>query len=117
MPVIPMNQSCFILKHSPDATDGWGNKIEQPPITLKCRFVEGSKLYSSTTALSDVRDMRGREIVASGTFYFDKYAPVTLHDRIEYTDEFGVTTTYRPLNIVVKRSVGGKALATVVIVG
>lgn len=117
MPIIPMRQHATIIKFDTQATDEWGTPLTGVSLSVRCRFQEGVKLFKSTTAHKDVRDVRGKEIVPTGRFFFHQFADITLHDRISYTNELGITNEYRPLVIKVIRGHSGKALATVVDVG
>jgi hypothetical protein len=54
------------------------------------------------------------EVVSTADIYFDKLADILLTDALEYTNELGITRTYTPLTIEIKRSIGGQPILTVV---
>lgn len=70
---------------------------------LPCRFDEEAKL---------IRNQRGEEVVSSGAFLFDKLAAITISDRLTFTNELGVETTYDPITIAVIRYFGGRPILT-----
>lgn len=54
------------------------------------------------------------EVKSTGRILLDKLVDIGYDDSIEYTNEFGITKTYTPLNITPKRNFGGKVILTVV---
>lgn len=102
MPIIPLKQTVIhnpVIGTDPD----WNTPITGEPVTVNCRFQEGVKL---------VRNAQGDEVISVGTFYFDRFYPVTLADSFTYTDEGNRTITYTPIAISVKRAINGKPILT-----
>jgi len=114
MAIIPMKQTAVILKNDQASSDGWGGKNTTGSFSIKCRFVERSQLYKTTAGLKDIRDSKGKEVVFKGTFTFNKSVDLNLHDKIEFTNEVGVSHVYTPITIDVIRNLSGKVIATLV---
>ena len=114
MAIIPMKQTAVIVKNNLTSSDGWGGNLTSGSIPVKCRFVERSQLYKTAAGLKDVRDSKGKEVVFKGTFTFNKSLDLNLHDKIEFTNEMGVTHSYTPITIDVIRNLSGRAVATLV---
>lgn len=102
MPFIALKQTVIYEKLIGTDPD-YGDPIYAPPVSLRCRFQEGTKL---------VRNQRGDEVVSVGTFFFDRLAGVYPGDLLTYTDEMQRTVKYTVLARSVKRMYGGKPVLT-----
>ncbi len=102
MALIPLKQTVTLMKLTGTDPD-YGDPVYSDPIALKCRFQEGVKL---------VRNQRGEEVAAVGTFFFGGLIDVGLSDTLTLTNELGTVTTYKPIAISVKRALSGKPLLT-----
>lgn len=117
MAIIPLKQTVIVARRG--EPDRWGNApIEE--FTLKCRFVEGTKMTHKSTVQNGSEGVNGptriksEEVVSVAQIFLDKYADVKLTDEFKYTDETGNTLTYLPINIQRIRGLNGKAMLTVV---
>lgn len=111
MPIIPMHQTVYRIRTTGSEWDG--NKTEERT-PLKCRVSEGTKLVRSMSGTNGAQGVNSAEVVSSAQFYFDKLVDVKLTDKFEYTNELGVTRTYSPLTIEIKRHISGKPILTAV---
>lgn len=104
MPWIPLKNIVKVtpfLGNDPD----YNEPIFGEPYEVKCRVNEGAKI---------IRNKHGQEVVSSVQLFFDKLSSINVSDKIEFTDENGVTTAYRPISKEAKRWLNGKAILTVV---
>lgn len=108
MAIIPLRQTITVYKKT--GLDEWGNPIESPPITLKCRVDESSHTTSDVQAMQ-----RGKVLVPEVRILLDKLADIGYDDEIEFTDENGRTIRKKPIRINVKRDFFGKPLLTEVL--
>lgn len=113
MAIIPMKQTVTRIRTTGDE---WEGTQTTDRTTLKCRVQEGTKLVRANATASATTGIQSSEVVSSAQIYFDKLADVALTDRFEYTNELGVTLTWAPITIEIKRDVGGKPMLTIVYV-
>lgn len=99
---VPLRQTVIITKLIGTDPD-YGDPIYGLPTPVKCRFQEGCRL---------VRNQRGEEVVSVGTFFFDRLVDIGLSDRLTYTNELGVETSYTPISVSVRRWINGKPVLT-----
>jgi hypothetical protein len=92
----------------------WEGGTTVDRVELKCRVDEGTKLVRSMSGTNGVQGETASEVVSTADIYFDKLADIQLTDSLEYTNELGITRTYTPLTIEIKRSISGKPVLTVV---
>jgi hypothetical protein len=105
MPIIPLKQTVTV--YAPGHNDPWNPQPDPEPVTYRCRVEEGFRV---------VTDDQGREVTSSARILFDKYPSFPPAARIKYTDEYGITKVYRPINGGPKRMLSGKPVLTVVYV-
>jgi hypothetical protein len=110
-----MHQKVTILRKS-KTSDGWGGQIDLPPVEVKCRINDGAKVMKNASAMHSIRDVRGKEIVATGEIFFDKHIDLDLDDQIQYIDELGNKVIYSILSVKVIRGLSGKPMLSVVTV-
>lgn len=110
MAMIPMKQTVTRIRTTGDE---WEGTLSTERTPMKCSVNEGTKLVRSTSGTSGVQGVQSQEVVSSAQIYFDKLVDVKLTDTFEYTNELGITRTYPPLTIEVKR-LNGKPILTVV---
>jgi hypothetical protein len=110
MALIPMKQTVTRVRTTGDEWDG---TISTARDDLKCAVFEGTKLVRSMSGSSGAQGVTSSEVISSARIYFDKLADVRQTDTFEYTNELGITRTYTPLTIDVKR-LAGKPILTVV---
>lgn len=113
MAIIPMKQTVTRIRM---IGDEWEGTQTTDRTTLKCRVQEGAKLIRSNASANSATGIQSSEVVSSAQIYFDKLADVALTDRFEYTNELGISLTWAPITIEVKRDVGGKPMLTIVYV-
>jgi hypothetical protein len=111
MAIIPLKQT-ITIKHATGETDRFNRAEYGSPETLKCRFVEGSKLVRTRS----MGMTTSAEAVSSAQITLAGFVPLSMEDEITYTDEGGKSQAYKPLSIDVKRGLNGKALLTIVLV-
>ncbi|KYC67176.1 hypothetical protein B4100_3812 [Heyndrickxia coagulans] len=96
--------------------DEWEGTQTTDRTALKCRVQEGAKLVRTSTTAANTTGIQASEVVSNAQIYLDKLADVALTDKFEYTNELGVTLTWAPITIEIKRDVGGKPMLTIVYV-
>lgn len=99
---VPLKQTVIVrpvIGNDPD----WNTPIYGDDYALNCRFQESMRL---------VRNRYGEEVVSVGTFYFDRFPPISINDTLTYTNEHAQTTTYPIIAIAVKRWINGKPVLT-----
>jgi len=111
MAVIPFKQTVIRVRKEGDE---WEGTQTDDRVELKCRVDEGTKLVRSLSGSNGVQNNTASEVVSIADIYFDKLADIRLTDVLEYTNELGITRTYPPLTIEIKRSISGKPILTVV---
>lgn len=111
MALIPLKQTVTI-KPATGETDRFNRPVYGQPYSLKCRFQEGTKLVRSRSGGFTTN----AEAVSSAQIYLAGYVAIHMDDEISFTDEGGITQTYTPINVSVKRGLSSKALLTVVYV-
>lgn len=109
MPLIPLKQTIKVYKAA-SGLDEWGNPIQSPPITLRCRIDEGSYITQDVPSRQ-----QGGVVVATARILLDKLVDINYDDEIEYTDELGRVTRRKPVRINIKRDFSGKPLLTEVL--
>ncbi|MDH5159824.1 hypothetical protein [Heyndrickxia oleronia] len=111
MAIIPLKQTVKIVRKG--EPDRWGNApVEE--FTLKCRFVEGTKLTRRTSAQNGSAAITSEEVVSAAQIFLDKFADVKVTDEFHYTDEAGNERLYLPISIERKVWLNGKTKLTVV---
>jgi hypothetical protein len=110
MAIIPMKQTVTRIRRTGNEWEGTLTETRTP---MRCAVNEGTKLVRSTSGTNNVQGVMSSEVVSSAQIYFDKLADVQMTDVFEYTNELGITRTYSPLTIEVKR-LNGKPILTVV---
>ncbi|OME86920.1 hypothetical protein BK120_08330 [Paenibacillus sp. FSL A5-0031] len=105
MPIIPMKQTITVTKAG--KLDGWAAPTPGEEITYKARVTEETNV---------VTNKLGEEAVAKLRITLDKLADISYDDVITYTNELDVTVTKKPLSIVPKRMLNGRAIVTEVFV-
>lgn len=105
MAIIPMRQTVTRIRKTGDEWDGTQTTDRTK---LKCRVQEGAKLVRAEDS--------AKEVVSSAQIYLDKIADVALTDQFEYTNELGITQTWAPITIEIKRDISGKPMLTIVYV-
>lgn len=99
---IPMRHEVMIHKH--DITNNWGEVIEPSiPFPLMCRLED---------KVQTVNNRVGDEVVSSVEIMFKKLPNLTYEDKIEYTNEIGVTIKRQPQLIAPARGLNGKPVYT-----
>jgi len=119
MALIPMKQMVTITpalldENGNPQTDEWDRPITGTPYQMRCRVQEGTKLVRARTSTGGVSGSLAEEVVSVVQIYFDKHPNISYADKITYTDEYGKTIEFTPLNIEVKRNLAGKPILTVV---
>ncbi|MEC0370045.1 hypothetical protein [Paenibacillus chibensis] len=89
------------------ADDGWGQPIEQPPVTISAFVQEETRTVANQYGEEAVVQLR---IVAEGL------APVSYRDKVRYVNELGIVVEREPVRIVIRRRVDGAPLVTEVYV-
>ena len=110
MAIMPMKQTVTRIRKSGDEWDG---TYTETPTDMKCAIMEGTKLVRSMSGTVGAQSVSSSEVVSSAQIYLDKLADIQLTDELEYTNELGITRTYLPLTIDIKR-LNGKPILTVV---
>jgi hypothetical protein len=111
MAVLPMKQTVVRIRTEGDE---WEGSLNVDRTDLKCRVQEGTKLVRSMSGSNGAQNTTASEVVSTADIYFDKLADILLTDTLEYTNELGITRTYTPLTIEIKRSISGQPILTVV---
>jgi hypothetical protein len=106
MAVIALKQSITLYKASAEL-DVWGNPVESPPVTLKCRIDEGSYVTTTQSSLQT-----GATVIARAKILLDKIVDIGYDDEIEYINELNISMRAKPKTISIKRDASGKPMLT-----
>jgi hypothetical protein len=110
MAIIPLKQTVVRIRKTGDE---WEGDAAETRAEMKCAFNEGTKLVRSLSGTNGAQSNTASEVVSTAEIIFDKIADVELTDVFEFTNELGITRTYPPITIEIKR-LNGKPILTVV---
>ncbi|MGG0757560.1 hypothetical protein [Brevibacillus laterosporus] len=113
MPLVPMRNKITVYPALLDdegnpKTDEWDRPVYGDPFSLRCRIQEKTKLVRAQTNQGGVHGVTSQEVVSSAQVLCDKLAPISISDRVEFTDELGRVRQYSPLAIEIRRNISGK---------